>query len=202
MSDFELSRATGACCVTGRSFDEDEEFYTVVLETTDGLARRDYSIGAWTGAPDGTLCFFKTRMPKRNQPKKRFIDDSAMISFFKALADTPHPNKQRFRFVLALILLRKRVLKYERTIREGDSELWEMRLVREKTAHRVLNPVLREDEIGAVSAELGGILHGYVVDQVETQAIDSPSSGEQPELCPVAADGGSDITHQSRNGSA
>jgi hypothetical protein len=182
LTEYELSRASGKCCVTGQAFEEDQEFFTVVLETKDGLARQDYSVAAWTGAPEGTLCFFKTRVAKRNQPRKRFIDDSAMISFFKALADTPHPNKQRFRFVLALILLRKRILKYERTIREGNAELWEMRLVREKTNHRVLNPVLREDEIGAVSAELGSILHGFVVDQVET-ATNENSADANAELC-------------------
>ncbi len=170
MADFDISRASGACCVTGRAFDEDETFYTVVLETEDGLARRDYSLDAWTGTPEGALCFYKTRMPHKNQPKRRFIDDSAMISFFKALGDTTHPNKLRFRFVLALILLRKRVLKYERTLREGDAEIWEMRLVREKSMHRVVNPVLREDEIAGVSAELGSILHGFVVDEVEANA--------------------------------
>lgn len=178
MTDYELSRASGRCCVSGQEFAEDQEFFTVVLETADGLARRDYSLSAWTGAPEGTLCFFKTRLPKRNQAKKRFIDDSAMTSFFKALADTTHPNKQRFRFVLALILLRKRILKYERTVREADAELWEMRLVREKVTHRVLNPVLREDEIGAISAELGSILHGYVVDQVETATGESAENGD------------------------
>ncbi|HWL94989.1 MAG TPA: hypothetical protein VNT79_15830 [Phycisphaerae bacterium] len=180
MTEFEISRATGKCCVTGREFAEDQEFFTVVLETADGLARQDYSVEVWTGPPDGTLCFFKTRLPKRNQPKRRFIDDSALISFFNALADTPHPNKQRFRFVLALILLRKRILKYERTIREGDSEIWEMRLVKHKTVHRVVNPVLREDEIGSVSAELGVVLNGYVVDEVrgETDPLDDEAHSE------------------------
>lgn len=172
MTDFDISRASGACCVTGRTFDEDEAFYTVVLETEDGLARRDYSLDAWTGPPEGALCFYKTRMPHKNQPKRRFIDDSAMISFFKALGDATHPNKLRFRFVLAMILLRKRVLKYERTQREGHAEVWEMRLVREKTMHRVVNPMLREDEIVGVSAELGSILHGFVVDEVEANTDD------------------------------
>ncbi len=179
MTDFEISRASGKCTVTNRPFEEDEEFYTVVLETGEALERRDYSLDAWAGAPEGTLCFYKTRMPKRNAPKRRFIDDSAMVSFFKALTDTPHPNKQRFRFVLALILLRKRILKYERTLSESGVEIWEMRLVKEKTHHRVINPVLREDEIGTISAELGAILHGFVVDQVEAADGETSNTADQ-----------------------
>ncbi|MBX3394574.1 MAG: hypothetical protein KF841_04315 [Phycisphaerae bacterium] len=180
MSDFEISRPTGKCCVTQAAFVEEQEFFTVVVETESGLERRDYSLDAWTGPPDGALCYYKTRMPKRDQPKRLLVDDSALVSFFKALADASHPTKQRFRFVLALILLRKRLLKYERTIRENDTEIWEMRLVREKTSHRVHNPVLREDEIAAVSAELGSILHGFAVEAIESESTapvdDSPSN--------------------------
>lgn len=179
MTDFELSRASGKCSITGRPFEEDEEFFTVVLETGETLERRDVALDAWSGPPEGTLCFYKTRMPKRNAPKRKFIDDSAMVSFFKALTDTPHPNKQRFRFVLALILLRKRLLKYEKSVNENGAEVWEMRLVKEKTTHRVINPVLREDEIGTISAELGAILHGYAIDQLE--AAEEPGTDAAPE---------------------
>lgn len=189
MSDFEISRPTGKCCVTNLAFEEEQEFFTVVVETETRLERRDYSLDAWTGPPEGALCYYKTRMPKRNQPKRLLVDDSALVSFFKALADAAHPTKQRFRFVLALILLRKRLLKYERTMRENDAEIWEMRLVREKSIHRVHNPVLREDEIAAVSAELGSILHGFAVEAIESESAASIEDSTTNEAAdPLSAD--------------
>jgi len=183
MSDYEVSRSIGQCCVSGRVFSEGEEFYTVVLEGPDGLERKDYALDAWEGPPEGTLCHFKTRLPKKDEPKKTFVDDEMLIHFFLRLADTEEGLKIRFRFVLSLILMRKRLLKYEKTLREGDRELWQLRLMRDKSEHRVINPSLNESEIESLSEELSAILHGQVTEDVEVETS-SDSIADTPEPQP------------------
>ena len=66
----------------------------------------------------------------------------------------------QFRFVLALILMRKRLLRYEQTLQEDGREYWQMRLLRDQTLHRVQNPQLTDEQVAGVSAQLGSILHG------------------------------------------
>ncbi|MCG8404922.1 MAG: hypothetical protein MI923_06975 [Phycisphaerales bacterium] len=182
MAEYDISRATGKCSVTGHSFEEGDDFYTVVLESKEGLERRDYSQDAWKGPPEGTLCHFKTRMPKKNEPKKTFVDNEVLINFFLRLSDTEESLKLRFRFVLSLILLRKRLLKYEKTLRDDDREFWEMRLTRDKSIHRVFNPSLNEEEIEELSAELNTVLHGHLAEEVKTSEPsdenDSETAGE------------------------
>ncbi len=90
-----------------------------------------------------------------------------MINFFLRLADSEEPLKERFRFVLSLILMRKRLLKYGRTIRRDGREYWEMRMVRDKSVHLVLNPSMNDAEIEEVTGELGAILHGHVADDAD-----------------------------------
>jgi hypothetical protein len=75
------------------------------------------------------------------------------------LADEGEPVKVQFRFLLALILMRKRLLKYDRTVHEGDSEVWLMRLRGDERQHKVVNPQLAEDQLEAVGQQLGTILH-------------------------------------------
>lgn len=162
MIDYEVSRPGGTCCVTGRSFVEGESFYSALFDTAEGFSRKDYAEDSWQGPPEGVLCYFKTRMPRKAEPKKTFVDDETLINFFQRLADVEDASKLRFRFVLSLILLRKRLLKYEKTIREGGAEYWEMRLMRDKSTHRVYNPVLSDSEIEDLTAQLGSILAGYV----------------------------------------
>ena len=73
--------------------------------------------------------------------------------------------------VLALILMRKRLLKYEQTQREGDSEIWQMRLMKDRSEHSVANPRLTDDQIEDVSRQLGAILHtdaGEFADQADS----------------------------------
>ncbi len=155
--------------MTGRAFGEDEAFYSVVIETANGFERRDIAEDSWDGPSEDAVCHFKTKLAKKEQPRKTFVDDSVLINFFLRVADCAEPLKLRFRFVLSLILLRKRLVKYEQTIREKDGEYWEMKLMRDKSLHKVFNPSMNDAEIEAVTGELGAILHGDFDEQEEQQ---------------------------------
>ncbi len=161
MADYEISKTAGTCSACGRTFAEGESFYSVVYETPEGFERRDIAEDCWQGPPEDAFCHFKTRLPKKEAKKrKRFVDDNVLIEFFRRLDKTEDAQKLRFRFVLSLILLRKRILKYEGTHRDDAGEFWDMRLVREKTIHRVFNPSMDESEIESLTRELGVILEG------------------------------------------
>ncbi len=192
MQDYEVSRTIGKCSVSGKTFEEGEEFYSVVLDDKEGLHRCDYSVDAWEGPPEGTLCYCKTALPVKNEQKKTFVDDEVILDFFLRLGGADDRLKQRFRFVLSLILMRKRILKYVKTIRESDREYWEMRLVRDKTRYRVFNPVLDEHEIEDVSVELSTILHGsYAVGDAaagDCGRVDAPGTDGCSPTEPIPAD--------------
>jgi hypothetical protein len=184
MIDFEISRPIGRCSVSGKVFAEGEPFHSAIFETPQGFERRDYSEECWQGPPEGAMCVFQTRLPRREEKRRTFVDDGALLTFFMRLADCEEEAKQRFRFVLSLILLRKRLLKYERTIRVGDREYWEMRLTRDKSLHKVYNPVLADAEIQELTGQLGAILAGGAGGEVEDgewAESDSPSSSSVSE---------------------
>jgi hypothetical protein len=193
MADYEISKTAGTCSACGRTFAEGESFYSVVYETPEGFERRDIAEDCWQGPPEDAFCHFKTRLPKKEAKKrKRFVDDNVLIEFFRRLDKTEDAQKLRFRFVLSLILLRKRVLKYEGTHRDDAGEFWDMRLVREKTIHRVFNPSMNESEIESLTRELGVILEGEdfddddaesgegeEADDAETPVSAEPANGEE-----------------------
>jgi hypothetical protein len=183
MSDYDITRAKGLCCVSGKSFDEGEEFYTVVVDSGGALERRDYSLDAWTGPPDGTVCHFRTRMPRKNAPPKMFVSDDMIIGFFRDLAETADARKLRFRFVLALMLLRKRLLKYEGTRRGPAGEFWQMRLTRDKSLHEVFNPDLQESEIESLSGELSVVLQSHAIEAMAERGsapdVDTADSNDE-----------------------
>jgi len=160
MAEWDVAKMSGRCAVSGRELAEGEEFYAVLFERPDGFERLDYSLECWQGPPEGAFCYWKSRVPVREKKKRVFVDDETLIHFFLRLADAQDPVKVGFRFVLALILMRKRLLKYEETIRDNGNEYWQMRLVGEQSIHRVLNPQLDDEKIRSVSAQLGAILHG------------------------------------------
>lgn len=157
---WEVESTTGRCAITGRALEEGETFYTVLFEDGDSFRRVDYSDDAWEGPPEGAFCHFKSRVPVRVKRKKLLVDNELLVSFFLRLADEAEPVRVQFRFVLALILMRKRLLRYAGTDTEGGAETWRMVVTGDQTEHRVVNPHLTDEQIEGVSGQLSAILHG------------------------------------------
>lgn len=157
---YEVGRPGGKCVVTGREIQPDEKFMAALRETPAGFERLDVSLEAW---PDfdktGVLGFWQTTMPRPEAKKKLFVDDEVLCGLFERLAETTESSKLNFRFVLGLILMRKRMLIYETSRYEGDSEIWSVRFKGRDDRLDLLNPRLDEQQVAEVSQQLGEILN-------------------------------------------
>ena len=123
MERWEIERSGGVCAATGRELAEGEEHYAVLHEDGDSFRREDYCLEAWQGPPPTAFCFFKTRMPVKEKKKRLLVDNDVLVNFFLRLAGEEKQSRVHFRFVLALILMRKRLLRYEETVREDDQDV-------------------------------------------------------------------------------
>ena len=57
------------------------------------------------------------------------------------------PSEVNFRYVVALLLMRRKRFKFEETRVEGEKETLRVRCTRTGAVHDVLNPCLTEDEM-------------------------------------------------------
>ena len=157
---YEVSRPQGKCAVCGEVIAPDEKFMACLRETPLGFERLDCMTGCWDKLEHGSVvAFWKTTMPRGEVKKKIFVDDQVLCDLFERLANVAEPAKLQFRFVLGLILMRKRMLVYEATRKEGDRELWSMRFRGREDRMDLLNPQLTEDQVMDVSRQLGEILN-------------------------------------------
>lgn len=160
-NDYEISRASGKCAATGRAFNENEPYYAALFESPTGFERKDFCLEAWSGPPEGCFCYWKGHAPAREKkPTTIAVDNSVLMNLFCRLEDDSSPMRQKFRFVLALLLMRKRLLRFEQAIRNDAQEYWQVRLVQEQSIQQVLNPHLSEEEIEQLSSQLTAILSG------------------------------------------
>jgi hypothetical protein len=60
--------------------------------------------------------------------------------------------------VLALVLMRKRRLKYDSTEIKDGKEIWRLRITGEKEFVEVINPKLDEEQISQLTSQIGEIL--------------------------------------------
>jgi hypothetical protein len=160
-SGYDVPRPAGVCAVSGRAIEPGEKFFAVVRETPTGLERLDVSPEAWDPFDRRDLLgFWQTTMPRPEQkPKKLFVDDEVLCTLFERLADTSEPSKLNFRFVLGLILMRKRIVIYETTRQEEGRAVWVVRLKGRDDRLDLVDPKLTESQVAEVSQQLGEILH-------------------------------------------
>jgi len=196
--NYQVEPLKGRCAATGRVFDEGEEFYTVLFEDGDSFRREDYSVAAWGGPPDGAFCFFRSHVPVKEKRRKLLVDDDVLLNFFIRLADESAAVRVQFRFVLALILMRKRLLKYASSAIVDGAEVWTMTTARDQTSHRVVNPRLTDDQIEGVSRELSAILHGDTAQWVEE--LDRASQDAEDSSEPADHQAGAPATEPNEEG--
>lgn len=136
---------------------------TESLKEVSPYSRLDYCENCWTSGkrPESPLemfSFWKTAVPEPTAKKKLFVDDSVLIDLFQRLEGRDAAEDIRLRFVLALILMRKRLLRYEGMAEGAVPESWRMRPRGSEEEVLVVNPQLTEEQIGQVSQQLSGIL--------------------------------------------
>jgi hypothetical protein len=157
---YDVPRPAGQCAACGASIEPGEKFFAAVRETPTGLERLDVSTQCWANFDHSNLLgFWQTTMPaKGEQPRKLFVDDEALATLFERLADAQEPIKIQFRFVLGLILMRKRVVLFEESRRDGDRSIWIVRLRGKQDRLELLDPKLTEEQVAEVSQQLNQIL--------------------------------------------
>jgi len=159
MADWQISKPLGQCYGTNQPFEVGQEYYAALVETDEGLERRDFSCAYWQEAKPPVYCFWKSRMPEEGGKKRLLVDDEMLMAFFDRLAEETETEKVQFRFVLTLILMRKRRLKYDasRTDEQGR-EIWTLGVTGQDRQVEVVNPHLTEDQIEQLSGQVGQIL--------------------------------------------
>ena len=158
---YEVARPRGQCIVCQVQIEPQQPLMAALKETPTGFERLDVCLKDWPDFDKANLIgFWKTTMPLVEQKKKLFVDDEVLCQLFERLSDTTEPAKLNFRFVLGLILMRKRLIIYESTRHDDDNrEIWQVRFKGKDQILDLLNPRLDESQIVDVSNQLGEILN-------------------------------------------
>lgn len=158
---YEVARPRGQCVVCQTQIEPGNPLMAALRETQTGFERLDVCLNCWGEFDKADLVgFWRTVMPKHEQKKKLFVDDEVLCQLFERLHDTTEPAKLNFRFVLGLILMRKRLIVYESSRHdEAGKELWQVRFKGKDQMMELLNPKLDESQIQDVSTQLGEILN-------------------------------------------
>lgn len=163
--DYDISRTSGQCLACQKPLEPGEEFVATVREVEEELQREDFCLDCWQRRQgEGSAEHFgvwRARVCPPQEKKRLLVDDSLIIDFFDRLEDAQTPAKISYRFVLALVLMRKKILVYEGMGKSPDGQdLWRMRFKGSDDVREVIDPRMDEQKIAEVSQHLGQIMEG------------------------------------------
>jgi hypothetical protein len=156
--DYQIQPNSRRCAVTGRELQLGERFYSVLLEEDRQLVRKDYSTEAWHGPPACAVSFWTGHVLAGTEKVKPRFDDDLLEDCFQRLEGQTEPSRVNFRYVVALLLMRRRRFRFENSALEDGVEKMTLRCLRTGARHEVVNPRLNDDEMAHVQDEVFNVL--------------------------------------------
>ncbi|HYV34235.1 MAG TPA: hypothetical protein VE988_00940 [Gemmataceae bacterium] len=158
MTEYQIQPNTRRCAITGRELHPGERYFTALSDAAGQFVRQDYCVEAWKGPPEGAFSFWAGKVPTDAADRKPRVDDEMLLECFERLDGQTEPNRLSFRYVVALLLMRRKRLKFEEAVTKGNHEVLTLRCVRTETKHEVVNPGMSETEMTAVQEEVFKVL--------------------------------------------
>jgi hypothetical protein len=158
MMEYQIQPNTRRCALSGRELRPGEKFYSVLLEESGRLVRQDFSSEAWQGPPHGSFGFWAGRIPVGEEDRRAPVNLEVLMDCLERLEGESEPARVNFRYIVALLLLRRKRLRFEHARMEGEQEVLLLQCVRTRNTYRVLNPGLSEEEMTAVQEEVFKVL--------------------------------------------
>ncbi len=136
MLDWKFRRRQGTCGTCEKAFDEGERHASLLEIVGEELHRDDACLACWqgrTGREDLFFWFTRHRAGKRGFQ----LDMGTLEQLFLRLEGRAEVRLRELRYLLALLLLRKRRLKIDRILRAADGEAMLVHRPRRKESLRV-----------------------------------------------------------------
>jgi len=154
--DYEVQRSLRHCTATGREFAPGETFYSVLVAEGIELKRFDYGVEAWPGPPPEAVGWWKSQVPDQAKNRKHWAPNDVMLQFWDELAE--QPEKADMRYVLTLLLIRRRVFRQEEAGNPRNGNILSVYCPRREATYRVPVVVPTPERIEQIQEELAALL--------------------------------------------
>ncbi|MDX2119357.1 MAG: hypothetical protein SFY96_14365 [Planctomycetota bacterium] len=119
-SSYSVSKPVGTCAASGVVIAPGERYVATLVQRDLGetLERLDFSHSAWERGerpmpPLSLFASWAAVMPTGESKKKLLLSDDEVLDLFEQLGEANTSKQLAFRFILALLLVRRRVLVLE-----------------------------------------------------------------------------------------
>lgn len=159
--EWQMPRRGEACVSCGAAFEIGQPLRAYLFESPAGYERKDFCETCRPQNEADAIGFWTTRRPAPQARKSAPFDKAAMLSFFERLDGAESPEKRQFRFVLGLLLWRRKALRLDHSKRvDGEEEVWRFSSPAGEQVYHVVQPDLDDATIEQLSRQLEDALTG------------------------------------------
>lgn len=151
---WKIRKQVGVCSGCGKSFQDGEAHFSVLHLSGEEVRREDWCLGCWTAreVPAEDI-FWKTRHFLSPQ-RRRAIDFDALREVFLQLCERRQPGQEALHYLVALLLVRKKVLKPREVRRLPRGEVLVVAFPRSQEKFEIPVPELPPDRLDSLKQEL------------------------------------------------
>ncbi len=154
--EYEIKRSTRHCAKTGRELTPGDAFYSVLRAAGSEVVREDYSAEAWDGPPEAAIGWWKARVPQPDAKRVQWAPNEVMLQLFEDLeGQGEHAD---LRYVLTLLLIRRRVMRLEETEQTEQGEVMVLYCPRREAEYRASIVMPTEERVREIQEQLAGLL--------------------------------------------
>jgi hypothetical protein len=156
VQDYNVKPIGRTCAGTGRELVPGSLCHSVLIEKNGELQRFDYSDEGWSGPSPGFVAHWRCEVPEAVASSKKTFDADELMRQFEQLCEEASPAQDKFRYVLALLLLQRRRLKLEGTKSVDDQEFLELNGARGEGTFLILDQQLDDAEVQKMQEAIFG----------------------------------------------
>ncbi len=160
MTEYDIQSPARVCAATGRELRPGDRYFAVLTEAAGKLTRADYAADARPAPPAGAVAYWTGRVPAAGaRPRKPAVNDDLLLDCFDRLRGSADADGLNFRYVVALLLMRRKRFKFEDAARDDRGrDVLVVKDARGGAVHHVTDPRLTDDQIAAVQTEVFRVL--------------------------------------------
>jgi len=162
MLDFEVQRCTRRCARTERELKPGESYYSALVPQGGAVIRLDFGCEAWEGPPPEALGWWKAQVPDPSARRLHWAPNDVILHYFLQLES--QPGQEDTRYVLALLMVRRRIVRLEETeTGPAGGETLVLYCPRQESEYRVGVVAPSEQRTEEIQQELSRLLFARAV---------------------------------------
>lgn len=161
MQEYVVQRSSRKCFLSDQAFRPGERYISAILQKGSDLVRRDFSEERWPGPSEDTIGWWKCRLPIKKSSGRRLAPSVVLLDTLNALLETP--GKESLAYLLAILLIRRRILLERDPVGVMDGEWANLSLHTSNDSRKYVVPVLQLDE------RVKGELHQQLLELLYTE---------------------------------